>query len=103
MRQYELIYIVQPDLDEETTQGIVERVNALITDNGGKVLKTDLWGTKSLAYEIQNFRDGYYVYMEVEMEPDYGAQLTQTLKYIEPINPAHYCQKGRVIVPGIRK
>jgi len=61
MRQYELIFIVQPDLDEETTQGIVERVSNLISDNGGKVLKTDLWGTKTLAYEIQNFRDGYYV------------------------------------------
>mgnify|MGYP001025137623 FL=1 len=85
MRQYELIFIIQPDLDEETTQGIVDRVSALITDNDGKVLKTDLWGTKSLAYEIQNFRDGYYVYMEVEMEPDYGSQLTQTLRYIEPI------------------
>jgi small subunit ribosomal protein S6 len=85
MRQYELIFIVQPDLDEETTQGIVDRVNSLITDNGGKVLKTDLWGTKSLAYEIQNFRDGYYVFMEVEMEPEYGSQLTQTLRYIEPI------------------
>ncbi len=85
MRQYELIFIVQPDLDEETTQGIVERVNNLITDNGGKVLKTDLWGTKSLAYEIQKFRDGYYVFMEVEMEPEYGSQLTQTLRYIEPI------------------
>jgi small subunit ribosomal protein S6 len=85
MRQYELIIIVQPDLDEETTHGVIERVNALITDNGGKILKTDIWGSRRLAYEIQNFRDGYYVYMEVEFAPEFGSELKQTLRYIEPI------------------
>ena len=85
MRQYELIIIVQPDLDEETTHGVIERVNALITDNGGKILKTDIWGSRQLAYEIQNFRDGFYVYMEVEFAPEFGSELTTTLRYIEPI------------------
>jgi small subunit ribosomal protein S6 len=85
MRQYELIIIVQPDLDEETTQGVIDRVNAIITDGGGEVLKTDIWGSRQLAYEIQNFRDGYYVYMEVEFAPEFGSELKQTLRYIEPI------------------
>jgi small subunit ribosomal protein S6 len=85
MRQYELIIIVQPDLDEETTHGVIDRVKALITDNGGNILKEDIWGTRQLAYEIQNFRDGFYVYMEVEFAPEFGSELTQTLRYIEPI------------------
>jgi small subunit ribosomal protein S6 len=85
MRQYELIIIVQPDLDEETTHGVIDRVKALITDNGGEILKADIWGSRQLAYEIQKFRDGFYVYMEVEFAPEFGSELTKTLRYIEPI------------------
>jgi small subunit ribosomal protein S6 len=85
MRQYELILIVQPDLDEETTQGVIERVQNMITDNSGEILKTDLWGSKQLAYEIKDFREGYYVYMEVQFPPEFGTELKQNLRYIEPI------------------
>ena len=85
MRQYELILIVQPDLEEEATSEVIERVKSMITDNGGEILKTDLWGTKQLAYEIQDFRQGYYVYMEVEFTPEFGNELKQNLRYVEPI------------------
>ena len=85
MRQYELILIVQPDLDEETTQGVIERVQNMITDNSGEILNTDLWGSKQLAYEIKDFREGYYVYMKVQFPPEFGTELKQNLRYIEPI------------------
>jgi len=85
MRQYELILIIQPDLDEETTNGVIERVQNMITDSEGKILKTDLWGSKALAYEINDFREGYYVYMDVEFTPEFGAELKQNLRYIEPV------------------
>jgi len=85
MRQYELILIVQPDLDEETTAGVVDRVKTMITDHDGKIIKTDIWGSRQLAYMIQNFRDGYYVYIETEFAPEYGTELKQALRYIEPI------------------
>jgi len=85
MRQYELILIVQPDLDEETTTGVIDRVKTMITDNGGEILKTDVWGSKQLAYEIQDFRQGFYVYMDVEFAPEFGNELKQSLRYIEPI------------------
>jgi len=85
MRQYELILIVQPDLDEETTNGVIDRVKNFIVDNGGQILKTDLWGAKELAYEISDFKQGFYVYMEVEFEPQFGTELKQNLRYIEPV------------------
>lgn len=85
MRQYELIIIVQPDLDEEATTAVIERIQDLITNSGGEILKTDLWGSRQLAYEIRDFREGYYVYMEVEFKPEFGAEFKQTLRYIEPI------------------
>ena len=85
MRQYELILIIQPDLDEESTKDLLERVKAMITTQGGEILKTDHWGLKSLAYEINDFREGYYVYMEAEFSPEFGSELKQNLRYVEPI------------------
>jgi small subunit ribosomal protein S6 len=72
-------------MDEEASTGVIERVKSFITDNGGEILKTDLWGSKQLAYEIQDYRDGYYVYMEVELNPEFGTELKQNLRYIEPV------------------
>lgn len=85
MRQYELILIIQPDLDEEATTAVIDRIKTLITDNGGEIIKTDLWGSRQLAYEIQDFREGFYVYMEVSFTPEFGVELKQTLRYVEPI------------------
>ncbi len=85
MRQYELILIIQPDLDEEINAGVIERVKSMITESGGEIIKTDLWGSRQLAYEIQDFREGFYVYMEVSLNPAYGTELKQNLRYIEPI------------------
>ena len=85
MRQYELILMVQPDLDEEATNSVIDRVKDMITNNDGQILKTDIWGSKRLAYEIQDFRDGYYVYMDVEFTPEFGTELKQNLRYIEPV------------------
>ncbi len=85
MRQYELILIVQPDLDDETTNGIIDRAKKMITDNDGEILKTELWGSKQLAYEISDFKEGYYVYMDVEMAPEFVAEFKNNIRYIEPI------------------
>ncbi len=85
MRQYELIIIIQPDLDEETTTAVIERVQSMITDNGGEIINTELWGSKQLAYMIQKFREGYYVYMDVKFKPEFGTELEQNLRYIETV------------------
>ena len=85
MRQYELILIVQPDLDEEQTNEVINRIQSMITENDGEILKTDIWGSRQLAYEIQDFREGFYVYMDVSFTPEFGTELKQNLRYIEPI------------------
>ena len=85
MRQYELILIVQPDLDEDVTKGVIDRVSKL--DHWTmvhEVLKMDLWGSK-LAYEIKDFREGFYVYMDVQLEPSFCAEFNTSMSYIEPI------------------
>src|SRR5205807_9881406 len=61
VRDYELMYIVRPDLDDEGLRGAMAAVESLVEGQGGEVVKTTSWGKRRLAYEIQNLRDGHYV------------------------------------------
>lgn len=68
MRAYELIFVTQPDLDEEGLTGLVERVKEVMTTNGGEVLKAEHMGKRRLAYTIGRHREGHYVIMEANLE-----------------------------------
>ncbi|MFC3041059.1 30S ribosomal protein S6 [Virgibacillus xinjiangensis] len=61
MRKYEIMYIIRPDIEEEAQTSLIERFNKILTDNGAEIDKVDEKGKKRLAYEIQDYRDGYYV------------------------------------------
>lgn len=61
MRKYETIYILRPDIDEATAEATVQKVEQTIVENGGTIEKTDNWGLKKLAYEIQDYSEGTYV------------------------------------------
>jgi len=85
MREYELIYIVHPDLDESAFNEIVERVNDWITKGGGEIVNTDLWGLKKLAYPIQKQEEGQYVFMLIKTDPSFGVELERNLRLLEPV------------------
>lgn len=64
MRIYELIFIVKPDLPEEGTQAAIEQVKTVLTDGGATLDKVDEWGKRRLAYRVQGYADGYYVFIQ---------------------------------------
>ena len=68
MRQYEIMYILKPDLEEEQRTQLIERINAIITDGGGEVTEMNPWGLKRLAYEIDDYREAYYVVLKCQAE-----------------------------------
>ncbi|MDF2558297.1 MAG: ribosomal protein [Bacillales bacterium] len=68
MRKYEIMYIIRPNIEEEAKAALVERFNAILTDNGAEVLETKDWGKKRLAYEINDYRDGFYMIVKVQSE-----------------------------------
>ncbi len=70
LRTYEMVYILRPDLDEEARRGKIARVHQLIQSESGTVQTTDEWGSRILAYEIQHFREGYYVALTFSLPPD---------------------------------
>lgn len=60
MKKYELMTIFKPNLDAEEVDKLIEKISSIIVEFGGSVESTDKVGRKKLAYEIQNFRDGYF-------------------------------------------
>jgi small subunit ribosomal protein S6 len=85
MRDYELIFIVHPDLDETAFNEIVETVQSWITEAGGEITKVDLWGKRKLAYPIRKQIEGQYVLIDTKMEPSENAELERNLGLLEPI------------------
>ena len=85
MRNYELVLIIHPDLDETGLKGLVERVQGWITETGGSVTKTEAWGRRRMAYIIRKQREGQYIYMEAEFAPKNSAELERNLRFLEPV------------------
>lgn len=85
MREYELVIIVHPDLEETALNEAITKVQGWITDAGGQVIKTDLWGKRRLAYPIRKQTQGHYVLMNISMEPKFGLELERNLRFFEPV------------------
>jgi small subunit ribosomal protein S6 len=85
MREYELIFIVHPDLEETATNEVVERVKTWITEAGGTVNKVDPWGKRKLAYPIRKQNDGQYFFLQVEMAPTFITEMERNLRFLEPV------------------
>ncbi|MGO1923377.1 MAG: 30S ribosomal protein S6 [Jeotgalicoccus sp.] len=60
MRSYEILYVIRPDIEEEAKSTLVKRFDEVLTNNGAEIVESKEWGKRRLAYEIQDFKDGYY-------------------------------------------
>ncbi|MBX6395952.1 MAG: 30S ribosomal protein S6 [Alicyclobacillaceae bacterium] len=85
MRNYEALYVLRPDLDEEATAEQVQRFSELVTNQGGEVKEVNTWGKRRLAYEIQGFRDGYYVLMKFAANTELPKELERVFRISEPV------------------
>ena len=85
MRKYELMCIIQPDLDETAFNGVLDKVKGWISESGGTIDKAEVWGRRKLAYIIEKHREGQYVLLNVTMEPKATFELERNLRYHEPI------------------
>jgi small subunit ribosomal protein S6 len=73
VRKYECMYILHPELQEEEINQVVERLQNLITEQGGVVDNVELMGKKRLAYEVKKVREGYYVLVNYHGNPEVTA------------------------------
>ena len=80
MKNYELMTIFKPNLDAEEVDKIIEKISSTIAEFGGDVVSTNKSGRKKLAYEIQNFRDGFFSTMVLALPADKVAEFKRQLR-----------------------
>jgi small subunit ribosomal protein S6 len=85
MRNYELVCLVQPDLDEAAFNALVERVKGWVAESGGSVDKVDNWGKRRLAFMIRKQRDSNYLIFNLSLQPTATSALEQNLRYTESV------------------
>ncbi len=85
MRKYETFFIVDPDLSDETNSAVDNKIQAIISSNGGEVLAYTPWGKRKLAYPIKKRSRGSYVLMEYSGGPALVAELERNLRIDERV------------------
>ena len=82
---YELMYIINPVLNEEQTADIVRRVEVYLKDNGATIEQSKTIGSQRLAYPIEKKRNGYYVVVNFSASGDFIAKLDRALRINDDI------------------
>lgn len=85
MRDYELVFILRPDLEDEATQAFTDRVVNLVREYGGDVKKVEPWGRRKLAYFINRYREGYYVLVQFALDARRVNDLERWLRLNEDV------------------
>lgn len=79
MRKYEAMFIVKPEVEEEKRNELIEKFKGIIA-NDGEIEEVNEWGTKKLAYEINKFKEGYYVLITFKANTDLPKELERNFR-----------------------
>jgi len=84
MRNYEVLFILDPVLDDEKKNSLIETVKGIIAADG-EAGEADVWGNRKLAYEINKKKDGFYVLIPFKANPDLPKELDRRLKISDSV------------------
>ena len=79
MNKYEVMFIIDPVLEDDKKEAVIETVKGIIAA-AGEVADTDIWGLRKLAYPIQKKSEGYYVVMQFTASPELPKELDRRLR-----------------------
>ena len=85
MREYELMVILEPSIDERTVAPQMEKYLEQVTANGGSVEKVDIWGKRRLAYDILKRSEGIYVVINMTTTPEIALEINRLMTLNESI------------------
>jgi small subunit ribosomal protein S6 len=85
MAYYETVFIARQDLTETQVKDLTALNEKIITDQGGKILKTEQWGLKTFAYKINKAKKGHYVLIESEAEGSALIELDRLMRINEDV------------------
>jgi small subunit ribosomal protein S6 len=83
--EYELVYILQPDMDEQGILALNERVEQMVTGANGAMTTTELWGRRTLAYPIKKQFEGHYVMHRFAIDPERVTEIDRVLRFNENV------------------
>ena len=84
-RDYEILYIVRPDVEETDLPDVTKRVETLIQSLEGSIQNTNVWGKRRLAYEVDHLKEGHYVLTDFQIEPGRVPEMEATLKISDTV------------------
>lgn len=70
MTKYETVYIIDTEQENDAIKELIEKFKGVVEEKGGQVSEIEEWGKRRLAYPIANRREGYYVLMNFEADPE---------------------------------
>ena len=85
MHQYELMVILDPEIDERTVAPSLDKFLNVIRNDGGTIDKVDIWGRRRLAYEINKKSEGIYAVVDFTSNSDATVELDRQLKLSEAV------------------
>ncbi|MFC0582435.1 30S ribosomal protein S6 [Micrococcoides hystricis] len=85
MRAYELMVLINPEIDERTVEGTLNKYLEVVRKDGGSIDNLDIWGRRTLAYEIQKKTEAIYVVVNFTASPAAAAELDRQLGLSEDI------------------
>ncbi|MFE6968098.1 30S ribosomal protein S6 [Isoptericola sp. NPDC057653] len=85
MRQYELMVILDPEVEERTVAPSLEKYLSVISTEGGSVDKVDIWGRRRMAYDINKRSEGIYAVVDFTSTPDTAKELDRQLGLNEAV------------------
>jgi len=84
MKNYELVYVVRPNAEDEVKEAVLNKIQEVISANG-EVEKVDTWGNRKLAYQIAKFSEGFYVLVNFKSGVEVPKELDRNLKINENV------------------
>ncbi len=85
MRDYELMVVLDPNLDDAAVEALNTRIQGMVTQRGGTIENVDAWGRRRLAYPIGRYRDGVYILSRFQAPPNAAAEVERALKLTETV------------------
>ncbi len=85
MKKYEIMYIIKPDLESDAIKAQIEKLTEVFGNFGSTVLEHKEMGLKDLAYEIDHYKKGYYVWQLVEASTDAIFEFNRVIRITEDV------------------
>ena len=85
MRSYEIMFAINPQLEDKELDPLLDKVKKLITEAKGEITKTNKWGKRKLAYEIKDFTEAIYVVLNFSVDEKIIAELERVIKLEERV------------------